>query len=121
LAPGDGPEPDPLRCALSRPHGVLADANGILYVGDSEAHRIRVRHRVFDPPVDRAVRNRREVRDDGGTAQEVRAGRSAEQAVRALEDHHAVVVILDAAQQSRTVVEPDGDRRLWPDAGELGP
>jgi sugar lactone lactonase YvrE len=39
---GDGPEPDPLRCALSRPHGVLVDAAGALYVGDSEAHRIRV-------------------------------------------------------------------------------
>jgi DNA-binding beta-propeller fold protein YncE len=39
---GDGPEPDPLRCALSRPHGVFVDAAGVLYVGDSEAHRIRV-------------------------------------------------------------------------------
>jgi sugar lactone lactonase YvrE len=39
---GDGPEPDPLRCALKRPHGVLVDARGTLYVGDSEAHRIRV-------------------------------------------------------------------------------
>lgn len=39
---GDGPEPDPRRCALNRPHGVLADPAGILYVGDSEAHRIRV-------------------------------------------------------------------------------
>jgi DNA-binding beta-propeller fold protein YncE len=38
---GDGPEPDPLRCALSRPHGVLADSRGVLYVSDSEAHRIR--------------------------------------------------------------------------------
>jgi sugar lactone lactonase YvrE len=38
---GDGPEPDPLRCSLARPHGVLVDARGILYVGDSEAHRIR--------------------------------------------------------------------------------
>jgi DNA-binding beta-propeller fold protein YncE len=38
---GDGPGPDPLHCALSRPHGVLADAGGIVYVGDSEAHRIR--------------------------------------------------------------------------------
>jgi DNA-binding beta-propeller fold protein YncE len=38
---GDGPEPDPLRCALSRPHGVLVDAAGVLYVADSEAHRIR--------------------------------------------------------------------------------
>lgn len=39
---GDGPEPDPLRCRLSRPHGVFADAAGALYVGDSEAHRIRI-------------------------------------------------------------------------------
>jgi DNA-binding beta-propeller fold protein YncE len=39
---GDGPEPDPLRCALSRPHGVFVDPAGILYVGDSEAHRIRI-------------------------------------------------------------------------------
>ena len=38
---GDGPEPDPLRCSLSRPHGVLVDNRGVLYVGDSEAHRIR--------------------------------------------------------------------------------
>ena len=37
----DGPEPDPLKCALSRPHGVLVDDRGVLYVGDSEAHRIR--------------------------------------------------------------------------------
>lgn len=39
---GDGPEPDPLRCGLSRPHGVFVDAAGALYVGDSEAHRIRI-------------------------------------------------------------------------------
>jgi DNA-binding beta-propeller fold protein YncE len=39
---GDGPEPDPNRCALSRPHGLFAGADGVLYVGDSEAHRIRV-------------------------------------------------------------------------------
>jgi sugar lactone lactonase YvrE len=38
---GDGPEPDPRRCALARPHGVLVDSRGTLYVGDSEAHRIR--------------------------------------------------------------------------------
>jgi DNA-binding beta-propeller fold protein YncE len=38
---GDGPEPNPLGCALSRPHGVLVDASGVLYVSDSEAHRIR--------------------------------------------------------------------------------
>ncbi len=41
-ARGDGPEPDPLACKLSRPHGVFVDRNGVLYVGDSEAHRIRV-------------------------------------------------------------------------------
>jgi sugar lactone lactonase YvrE len=39
---GDGPEPDPLQCKLSRPHGLFADAGGTLYVTDSEAHRIRV-------------------------------------------------------------------------------
>ncbi len=38
---GDGPETDPLKCRLNRPHGVLF-ANGVLYVADSEAHRIRV-------------------------------------------------------------------------------
>jgi streptogramin lyase len=38
---GDGPEPDPLKCKLNRPHSVLF-ANGVLYVGDSEANRIRV-------------------------------------------------------------------------------
>lgn len=39
---GDGPGPEPRHCALSRPHGVLVDDHGIVYVGDSEAHRIRV-------------------------------------------------------------------------------
>jgi streptogramin lyase len=38
---GDGTDGDPLQCALNRPHGVLF-ANGVLYVADSEAHRIRV-------------------------------------------------------------------------------
>jgi DNA-binding beta-propeller fold protein YncE len=38
---GDGPESDPLGCRLSRPHAVFVDA-GVLYVADSEAHRIRV-------------------------------------------------------------------------------
>ena len=38
---GDGPEYSPLDCKLNRPHSVLF-ANGVLYVGDSEAHRIRV-------------------------------------------------------------------------------
>ncbi|MBV7333513.1 beta-propeller fold lactonase family protein [Chloroflexi bacterium TSY] len=39
--PGDGPEPDPLQCRLLRPHGAFVDEVGTLYVGDSEAHRIR--------------------------------------------------------------------------------
>ena len=39
---GDGPETDPLQCKLSRPHGLFAEAGGVLYVTDSEAHRIRV-------------------------------------------------------------------------------
>jgi DNA-binding beta-propeller fold protein YncE len=39
---GDGPETDPLQCRLSRPHGIFVDRAGTLYVGDSEAHRIRV-------------------------------------------------------------------------------
>ena len=38
---GDGPESDPLQCKLNRPHAVLW-ANGVLYVADSEAHRIRI-------------------------------------------------------------------------------
>src|SRR5579863_1087053 len=38
---GDGPEQSPLACKLSRPHG-LVYANGVLYVSDSEAHRIRL-------------------------------------------------------------------------------
>lgn len=38
---GDCSETDPLRCKLNRPHSVLFDG-GVLYVGDSEAHRILV-------------------------------------------------------------------------------
>ena len=39
--PGDGPEPDPRRCQLSRPHGLLVTPDGLL-VADSQAHRIRL-------------------------------------------------------------------------------
>lgn len=39
-ARGDGPEPNPLECKLSRPHAVLV-AKDVVYVADSEAHRIR--------------------------------------------------------------------------------
>lgn len=38
---GDGPDGDPLKCKLNRPHGVFADAAGYLWIGDSENHRIR--------------------------------------------------------------------------------
>ncbi len=38
-AMGDCTETDPLQCKLNRPHSVLF-AGGVLYVGDSEAHRI---------------------------------------------------------------------------------
>jgi DNA-binding beta-propeller fold protein YncE len=38
---GDGPDGDPRACALSRPHGVFT-AGRLLYVSDSESHRIRV-------------------------------------------------------------------------------
>ena len=37
---GDGPEGDPLSCALARPHGVCVHG-GMLYFGDSENYRIR--------------------------------------------------------------------------------
>jgi len=39
---GDGPDGDPLACKMSRPHGVFVDADGSIFVGDSEAHRVRV-------------------------------------------------------------------------------
>ncbi|MFO0922426.1 MAG: hypothetical protein U0905_08075 [Pirellulales bacterium] len=38
---GDGPDGDPLRCRLARPHGVFVDSDGSIYVGDSENHRVR--------------------------------------------------------------------------------
>lgn len=38
---GDGPDGDPLSCKMNRPHGVFVDTKGILYIADSEAHRIR--------------------------------------------------------------------------------
>jgi streptogramin lyase len=39
---GDGPDGDPLQCKMARPHGVFLDADGSVFVGDSEAHRVRV-------------------------------------------------------------------------------
>lgn len=38
---GDGPEPDPLKCKMGRPHGVFVDTDGSILIGDSEAHRVR--------------------------------------------------------------------------------
>ncbi len=37
---GDGPDGDPMRCQLARPHGVFAH-EGVVYVTDSENHRVR--------------------------------------------------------------------------------
>lgn len=38
---GDGPAGDPLKCRTARPHGVFVDRHGTVYIGDSEAHRVR--------------------------------------------------------------------------------
>jgi streptogramin lyase len=32
---------DPLRCSMIRPHGIFVDRDGTIFVGDSEAHRVR--------------------------------------------------------------------------------
>jgi streptogramin lyase len=40
-ARGDGPDGDPLKCQLARPHGIFAAVDGSVYIGDSENHRIR--------------------------------------------------------------------------------
>lgn len=39
---GDGPDGDPLQCKMARPHGIFVDKDGTVFVGDSEAHRVRV-------------------------------------------------------------------------------
>lgn len=39
---GDGPEGDPLKCSMARPHGIFVDADGSIFIGDSETHRVRV-------------------------------------------------------------------------------
>ena len=41
---GDGPDGDPLHCPLSRPHAVML-RSGVLYIADSENHRIRIYQR----------------------------------------------------------------------------
>lgn len=42
---GDGPDGDPLQCELARLHGIYVDADGGVYIGDSEAHKVRVLRR----------------------------------------------------------------------------
>ena len=38
---GPGPDGDPRRCRLARPHGVFIDKDGSLWIGDSENHVVR--------------------------------------------------------------------------------
>lgn len=38
---GDGPDGDPLKCKLARPHGIFVDSDGTIFIGDSENHRVR--------------------------------------------------------------------------------
>ena len=39
---GDGPETSPLLCKMARLHGIYVDADGSIFIGDSETHRVRV-------------------------------------------------------------------------------
>jgi streptogramin lyase len=43
---GDGPDGDPLHCPMARLHGIFVDADGSVFIGDSEAHKVRVLRRV---------------------------------------------------------------------------
>jgi streptogramin lyase len=38
---GDGPDGDPQKCRLARPHGVYVDARGNVYIGDSSNNKVR--------------------------------------------------------------------------------
>lgn len=38
---GDGPDGEPRRCRLNRPHGVFVDSQGNVYIGDSSNNRVR--------------------------------------------------------------------------------
>ena len=42
---GDGPDGAAQGCHMARPHGVFVDSDGSVFVGDSEAHRVRRIHR----------------------------------------------------------------------------
>jgi streptogramin lyase len=39
---GDGPDGPATSCKLSRPHGIFVDADGAIYIGDTESNRIRI-------------------------------------------------------------------------------
>lgn len=39
---GDGPDGEPKKCRLNRPHGVFVDAKGLVYIGDSSNNKVRV-------------------------------------------------------------------------------
>ena len=38
---GDGPDGNPRKCRLARPHGVFVDRAGAVYIGDSSNNRVR--------------------------------------------------------------------------------
>lgn len=42
---GNGGDGDPLQCAMARLHGIFVDTDGAVYIGDSEAHKVRVMRR----------------------------------------------------------------------------
>jgi len=39
---GNGSSGDPLKCPLARPHGIFVDADGAIFIGDTEAQRVLV-------------------------------------------------------------------------------
>lgn len=43
---GDGPDGDPLACPMARLHGIFVDADGSVFIGDSEAHKVRVLRQI---------------------------------------------------------------------------
>lgn len=38
---GDGPDGEPLKCRMNRPHGVFVTEDGVVYIGDSSNNRVR--------------------------------------------------------------------------------
>jgi streptogramin lyase len=39
---GDGPDGNPFECRMARPHGIFVDQDGSVFIGDSEAHKVRI-------------------------------------------------------------------------------